>query len=167
MFDVLKFRPDPIGVSNATDRYECRSALSLSRPAWASLALRPAGLLSRPRRPLSRGSNPRSYPHEPLVSYRINRQLSGWNLPPLVIRAFGAHCHNRTLWLYSRGVNEAFFAELSAWLAEAGLAGTPETDIVSGFCDRCVAAGLPFKEIFRGDISEFESHMPSHAVGSF
>src|SRR6266545_3864757 len=22
----------------------------------------------------------------------INRQLSGWNLPPLVIRAFGAHC---------------------------------------------------------------------------
>jgi adenylate cyclase len=40
-------------------------------------------------------------------------------------------------------MNEAFFAELSAWLAEAGLAGTPETDIVSGFCDRCVAAGLP------------------------
>ena len=27
---------------------------------------------------------------------RINRQLSGWNLPPLVIRAFGAHCHLRT-----------------------------------------------------------------------
>src|SRR5262252_1560600 len=26
---------------------------------------------------------------------------------------------------------------------QAGLAGTPETDIVSGFCDRCVAAGLP------------------------
>jgi hypothetical protein len=24
------------------------------------------------------------------------RQLSGWNLPPLVIRAFGAHCHQRT-----------------------------------------------------------------------
>jgi hypothetical protein len=48
------------------------------------------------RRPLSRGSNPCGYPHEPLVSYRINRQLSGWNLPPLMIRAFGAHCHNRT-----------------------------------------------------------------------
>ena len=28
---------------------------------------------------------------EPLVSYQINRQLSGWNLPPLVIRAVGAH----------------------------------------------------------------------------
>src|SRR5262249_26770687 len=38
---------------------------------------------------------------------------------------------------------EAFFAELSAWLTQAGLAGTPETDIVSGFCERCVAAGLP------------------------
>ena len=48
------------------------------------------------RRPLSRGSNPCGYPHEPLVSYRINRQLSGWIPPPLMIRAFGAHCHNQT-----------------------------------------------------------------------
>jgi hypothetical protein len=72
------------------------SALSLSRPAQASLALRPAGSLSRPRRPLSRGSGPSGYPAEPLVSYRINRQLSGWNPPPLVIRAFGAHCQYRT-----------------------------------------------------------------------
>jgi hypothetical protein len=36
------------------------------------------------------------YPTEPLVSYQINRQLSGWNLPPPVIRAFGAHCQQRT-----------------------------------------------------------------------
>jgi hypothetical protein len=28
---------------------------------------------------------------KPLVSYQINRQLSEWNLPPLVIHAFGAH----------------------------------------------------------------------------
>jgi putative transposase len=28
---------------------------------------------------------------KPLVSFQINRQLSGWNLPPLVTRAFGAH----------------------------------------------------------------------------
>src|SRR6516165_1542400 len=48
------------------------------------------------RRPLSRGSNPCSYPHKPLVSYRINRQLSVWILPPLMIRAFGAHCQDRT-----------------------------------------------------------------------
>ena len=56
----------------------------------------PLGLLNRPRRPLSRGSGPAGYPAEPLVSYQINRQLSGWNLPPLVIRAFGAHCQNQT-----------------------------------------------------------------------
>jgi adenylate cyclase len=40
-------------------------------------------------------------------------------------------------------MNEPFFAQLSAWLTQAGLAGTSETEIVSGFCDRCVAAGLP------------------------
>ncbi len=28
----------------------------------------------------------------PPGSYQINRQLIGWKLPPLVIRAFGAHC---------------------------------------------------------------------------
>ena len=72
------------------------SALSLSRPAQASLTLRPIGLLSRPRRPLSRGSSPSGCPAEPLVSYQINRQLSGWNLPPQVIRAFGAHCQPAT-----------------------------------------------------------------------
>jgi len=32
-------------------------------------------------------------PARALVSFRINRQLSGWNLPPLMIRAFEAHCH--------------------------------------------------------------------------
>jgi hypothetical protein len=36
---------------------------------------------------LSRGFGP----SEPLVSYQINRQLSGRNPPPLVTRAFGAH----------------------------------------------------------------------------
>ena len=45
--------------------------------------------------------------------------------------------------LYNRGMNEKLFSELSAWLTQAGLAGTPETDIVSVFCDRCVAAGIP------------------------
>src|SRR5271156_3757070 len=68
------------------------SASLLSRPAQASLALRPVGLLNRPRRPSSRGSSPSGYPSRPLVSYRNNRQFSGWYLPPLVIRAFGAHC---------------------------------------------------------------------------
>jgi hypothetical protein len=40
-------------------------------------------------------------------------------------------------------MNEVFFADLSAWLTRAGLAGTPETEVVSVFCDRCVAAGIP------------------------
>ena len=40
-------------------------------------------------------------------------------------------------------MNDSFFAEHSVWLRQAGLAGTAETDIVNGFCDRCVAAGLP------------------------
>lgn len=35
--------------------------------------LRPAGLLNRPRRPLSQGSSPLGYPNEPPVSYSINR----------------------------------------------------------------------------------------------
>jgi adenylate cyclase len=45
--------------------------------------------------------------------------------------------------LYSRGVDEAFFAELPEWLTQAGLSGMSETEIVAGFCERCVAAGLP------------------------
>ena len=40
-------------------------------------------------------------------------------------------------------ISELSFGELSAWLTQAGLAGTSETEIVSGFCDRCLAAGLP------------------------
>src|SRR5260370_40873680 len=71
-------------------------ALSLSRPAQALLALRPVGSLSHPRWPLSRGSGPTSYPAKPLVSFRTYRQLSGWNPPPLIIRAFRAHCQFRT-----------------------------------------------------------------------
>src|SRR5215218_8227879 len=67
------------------------SATSLSRPAQALLTLRPVGLLDRPRRPLSRGFGPASCPSEPLVSYQRNRQLAGWNLPPLVNRAAWAH----------------------------------------------------------------------------
>jgi adenylate cyclase len=40
-------------------------------------------------------------------------------------------------------MNEKLVRELPAWLTEAGLAGTPEIDIVFGFCERCVAAGIP------------------------
>jgi hypothetical protein len=80
------------------------SALALSRPARASHALRPVGSLSRPRRPLSRGFSPDGYPTKPLASYQIYRLLSGWNLPPLVIHAFGAHGHLQTFCYRGRGM---------------------------------------------------------------
>src|ERR1017187_7862495 len=38
---------------------------------------------------LSRGSDPASYPTEPLGSYHAHRHLHGWILPPLVICAVG------------------------------------------------------------------------------
>jgi adenylate cyclase len=40
-------------------------------------------------------------------------------------------------------MNEQLFRELSAWVTQAGLTGTPATHIVSEFCSRCVAAGIP------------------------
>jgi hypothetical protein len=45
-----------------------------------SLTLQPAGSLSRLKRSLSRGFCPAGYPTKLLVSFRINRQLSEWNL---------------------------------------------------------------------------------------
>jgi hypothetical protein len=57
------------------------------RPAQASLALRPAGSLSRLKRPLSRGSSPSGCSAKPPVG-----QFPGSDLPPLMIRAFDAHC---------------------------------------------------------------------------
>ena len=49
-----------------------------------------------PKATLSRGSDPAGYPSKPLASFRTYRQLSGWNPPPLMIRAFGAHCQFQT-----------------------------------------------------------------------
>ena len=86
---MCRLLPCPRGLPQTRDG--SASASHLSRPAQTSFALRPAGSLNRPRRPLSRGSDPTSYPVRSLVSYQINRQLSGWNLPPLMIHAFGAH----------------------------------------------------------------------------
>ena len=40
-------------------------------------------------------------------------------------------------------MDEAFLTETAAWLTDAGIAGTSEADIVSSFCGRCVAAGMP------------------------
>jgi adenylate cyclase len=40
-------------------------------------------------------------------------------------------------------VDEEQLAELTVWLTEAGLAGESELALVTGFCERAVAAGLP------------------------
>jgi adenylate cyclase len=40
-------------------------------------------------------------------------------------------------------MNNAQFAELAAWITEAGLAGQNETTTLTGFCERAVAFGLP------------------------
>src|SRR5215831_12695589 len=53
-------------------------------------------------------------PHKPLVSYRINRQLSGWVLPPLMIRAFGPHCQVLT---FRRALPASMIRLGLVWLA--------------------------------------------------
>jgi hypothetical protein len=92
------------------------SAPLLSRPAQALLTLRPAGSLNRPRRPLSRGFDPTSYPAKPLVSYQSNRQLSGWNPPPLVVRAIGAHC--MFLDSYTNAAHRTCLLDRDRWASE-------------------------------------------------
>src|SRR5262245_41900810 len=44
-------------------------------------------------------------------------------------------------------MSEDFYREISAWLVQAGLAGMPATEILFGFCDRCVAAGIPLARV--------------------
>jgi len=39
-------------------------------------------------------------------------------------------------------MDKGLFTDLLAWLTQAGLGGTSEADILSGFCERCVAAGI-------------------------
>jgi adenylate cyclase len=40
-------------------------------------------------------------------------------------------------------MDDAQLSEIAAWLTQAGLTGEPETAILDGFCERCVAAGVP------------------------
>jgi len=40
-------------------------------------------------------------------------------------------------------MDEAHFTEIAAWITEAGLVGRAETAMLTGFCERAVAAGLP------------------------
>src|SRR6266852_9471049 len=87
---ACRFLPCPRGLPRLTGG--SASTTSLSRPAQASLALRPARLLARPKadfcpeastRPVTRPSRS--------VATTSYRQLHGWILLPLVICAVGAH----------------------------------------------------------------------------
>jgi hypothetical protein len=67
------------------------SATSLSRPAQASLALRPTGSLDRPRRPLSQGSGPTGCPKRAACQLP-DQSTTLWVEPTsTVLRAVGAH----------------------------------------------------------------------------
>ncbi|MBI3707783.1 MAG: adenylate/guanylate cyclase domain-containing protein [Proteobacteria bacterium] len=44
-------------------------------------------------------------------------------------------------------MNEIQFADLVAWTTEAGLKGEAETELVTGFCERMMALGLPLARV--------------------
>jgi hypothetical protein len=62
---------------------------------------------------------------------------------------------------------------LNAWLTKAGLRGEPEAALVSGFCERAVAAGLPLSRalvfidtlhpVYEGRVIRWGQY-PSHPV---
>jgi len=79
---ACRFLPRPRGLPPISAG--SASATSLSRPAQASLTLRPVGSFTSLKLALSRGFDPASYPTEPLASYHAYRQLHGWDPPPLV-----------------------------------------------------------------------------------
>lgn len=87
---ALRFLPSPCCLPRLTGG--SASAIVLSRPAQASLALRPANSqLAQKAMLLSRGFDPASCPTQSLGSYHAYRKLHGWILPPLEICAVGAH----------------------------------------------------------------------------
>jgi hypothetical protein len=97
-------RPTPgtIPADRAGIRVDCFPAHALF-PVGIRMSLRAGFTLLRPT-----GSQPpkaafvarlrpnQVHPTKPLASFRTNRQLSGWNPPPQVFRAFGAHSHKPT-----------------------------------------------------------------------
>src|ERR1022692_170795 len=87
---ACRFLPCPRGLPRLTGG--SASTTSLSRPAQASLALRPTGSLARPKADFSpeASTRPVARPRRS-VATMSHRQLHGWILLPLVICAIGAH----------------------------------------------------------------------------
>src|SRR3978361_1787399 len=118
------------------------SAPLLSRPAQALLTLRPVGSLNRPRRPLSRGFDPVGYPAKPLVSYQSNRQLSGWNPPPLVVRAIGAHCKYKEFCNKTRVLKTNRFSDAEVWCEMLCITGGSGAALHLSECPHSTRSGL-------------------------
>src|SRR5690349_14838173 len=87
---ACRFLPCPRGLPRLTGGSAFTT--SLSRPAQASLAFRPAGLLARPKADFcpEASTRPVTRPRRS-VAITSHRQLHEWNLLPLVICAVGAH----------------------------------------------------------------------------
>lgn len=62
-------------------------------------------------------------------------EVAGWIWPLRSIRTNGLP------------LDEMVLKELGAWVTEAGLVGTAENDLLRGFCERAVAAGLPLSRV--------------------
>src|SRR5947209_17051262 len=97
---LVGFFPCPRGLPRLTGG--SASTSKLSRPAQASLALRPARLQPAQGGLLFRGSDPASYPAKPLGSYHAYRQLTWVGPPPTGdLRLWGAQltgfCLNHAL----------------------------------------------------------------------
>src|ERR1700692_2075693 len=88
---ACRFLPPPHGLPRLTGG--SASTTSLSRPAQASLALRPARLLARPKADFCPEASTRSVARlgRPVATTSY-RQLHGWILLPRAICAVGAHC---------------------------------------------------------------------------
>ena len=74
-------------------------------------------------------------------------------------------------------MNDAQFAELSAWIAEAGLAGQSETSTLTGFCERIVALSLPLARanvvidtlhpVYEGRAFTWKARQPQAALSEY
>ena len=146
---------------DAAGPYGARPAASaslLSRPAQASLALRPVGSLNRLKRPLSRGFNPASYPAKPLVSYQSNRQFSGWDPPPLVTPALGAHCKNKEFctWKSSLITNGFSGAKYRSGIESVISVGLSASD--------CMVSQSAKRKSDHGDLAAFAVRRPGNGA---
>ena len=114
------------------------SATSLSRPAQASLALRPEGSLTRLTRALSQVSGPAGYPTKPLDSYQI-KPTTIWVEPSSTggPRHWGAlgNVGLVALFLFAYWVRNTLYIPAMDWI---GLAAS-FTDVFAVFA-ACLAA---------------------------